>query len=90
MKFKVRNWAEYNAGQHRLGSLTLWVTPKVVALWQSHPYPIRWFWDAGYERKSNKSLHSSELHETKSHKKWLDALDQLPAASVAKLSSVLA
>ena len=37
MKFKVRNWAEYDAGLRlrRRGSLTLWVTPEAVALWQA-------------------------------------------------------
>jgi hypothetical protein len=27
MKFSVKNWAEYDAGLRRRGSLTLWVTP---------------------------------------------------------------
>jgi hypothetical protein len=26
MKFRVRNWAQYDAGLRRRGSLTLWVT----------------------------------------------------------------
>lgn len=37
MKFKLRNWAEYDAGLRRRGSLTLWVTPEAVALWQAQP-----------------------------------------------------
>jgi len=28
MKFKVTNWAEYDAGLKRRGSLTLWVTER--------------------------------------------------------------
>ena len=30
MKFRVKNWAEYDAGLQRLGSLGLWVTPEVL------------------------------------------------------------
>ena len=33
MKFKVKNWAEYDAGLRRRGSLTLWVTPVVLDGW---------------------------------------------------------
>ena len=33
MKFEVRNWAAYEAGLRRRGSLTLWVTPEAVADW---------------------------------------------------------
>ncbi|WP_420408073.1 IS5 family transposase [Hoeflea sp.] len=33
MKFKVTNWAEYEAGLRRRGSLTLWVTPEALAGW---------------------------------------------------------
>lgn len=33
MKFKVTNWAEYEAGLHRRGSLTLWITPEALASW---------------------------------------------------------
>lgn len=28
MKFKVKNWTEYEAGLGRRGSMTLWVTPE--------------------------------------------------------------
>ena len=35
MKFKVKNWAEYDAGLRRRGSLTLWVTPEVLSGWQA-------------------------------------------------------
>jgi hypothetical protein len=31
MKFKVTNWPEYEAGLRRRGSLTLWITPEVLA-----------------------------------------------------------
>ncbi|WP_200931496.1 transposase, partial [Rhizobium rhizogenes] len=33
MKFKVTNWAEYEAGPRRRGSLTLWVTPEALDGW---------------------------------------------------------
>ena len=33
MKFKVTNWAEYEAGLRRRGSLTLWMTPEALAGW---------------------------------------------------------
>lgn len=35
MKFKVTNWAEYEAGLRRRGSLTLWVTPEALSSWQA-------------------------------------------------------
>jgi hypothetical protein len=37
MKFKVRNWASYEAGLRRRGSLTLWVTDEAIAKWQALP-----------------------------------------------------
>jgi hypothetical protein len=33
MKFRVTNWAEYEAGLRRRGSLTLWITPQALAGW---------------------------------------------------------
>ena len=33
MKFKVTNWAEYDAGLRQRGSLTLWVTSEAVDGW---------------------------------------------------------
>lgn len=33
MKFKVTNWAEYEAGLRRRGSMTLWITPAALAGW---------------------------------------------------------
>jgi hypothetical protein len=33
MKFKVTNWAEYEAGLRRRGSLTLWITSETPAGW---------------------------------------------------------
>ncbi|NTG45732.1 transposase [Agrobacterium sp. 13-626] len=33
MKFKVTNWAEYDAGLRQRGSLTLWITPAAVEGW---------------------------------------------------------
>ena len=35
MKFRVKNWAAYDAGLRRRGSLTLWVTPEVLDGWQA-------------------------------------------------------
>ena len=35
MKFRVNNWAEYDAGLRRRGSLTLWVTPEVLDGWRA-------------------------------------------------------
>lgn len=37
MKFKVTNWAEYDAGLRRRGSLTLWVMDDAIAGWQAAP-----------------------------------------------------
>ena len=39
MKFRVKNWAEYDAGLRRRGSLTLWITPEVCRL-------LQWFYAA--------------------------------------------
>jgi hypothetical protein len=33
MKFKVTNWAEYDAGLRQRGSLTLWLTPEALDGW---------------------------------------------------------
>ncbi|MCY0096977.1 IS5 family transposase [Hoeflea ulvae] len=33
MMYKVTNWAEYEAGLRRRGSLTLWMTPEALAGW---------------------------------------------------------
>jgi hypothetical protein len=35
MKFWLKNWAEYDAGLRRRGSLTLWITPKVLDGWNA-------------------------------------------------------
>src|ERR1035437_7184996 len=35
MKFRVNNWAEYDAGLRRRGSLTLWVTTEVRDGWRA-------------------------------------------------------
>jgi hypothetical protein len=37
MKFKVRNWASYDAGLRRRGSLTLWVTDEAIDRWRAPP-----------------------------------------------------
>jgi len=35
MKFRVKNWAEYDAELRRRGSLTLWITPEVLDGWRA-------------------------------------------------------
>ncbi|RDL47471.1 hypothetical protein BLJAPNOD_06311 [Ensifer sp. M14] len=35
MKFKLANWAEYEAGLRRRESLTLWITPEALSSWQA-------------------------------------------------------
>jgi O6-methylguanine-DNA--protein-cysteine methyltransferase len=35
MKFRVKDWAEYDAGLRRRGSLTFWVTPEGLDGWQA-------------------------------------------------------
>jgi hypothetical protein len=30
MKFRVKNWADYDGGPRRRGSLTFWITPEVL------------------------------------------------------------
>jgi transposase len=37
MQFKVTNWAEYEAGLRRRGSLTLWVTEEAIDAWNAAP-----------------------------------------------------
>lgn len=37
MQFKVTNWAEYEAGLRRRGSLTLWVTEAAIDAWLAAP-----------------------------------------------------
>jgi hypothetical protein len=32
-QFQIRNWAQYEAGLRRRGSLTLWVTAEALAQW---------------------------------------------------------
>jgi len=34
VKYKVKNWAQYNKSLIERGSLTLWITPEVLAGWQ--------------------------------------------------------
>ena len=41
MKFKVTNWAGYDAGLRRRGSLTLSVTEEVIDGWQAAPRSSR-------------------------------------------------
>ncbi|EHS51934.1 transposase IS4 family protein [Rhizobium sp. PDO1-076] len=35
MRLRVTNWAEYEAGLRRRGSLTLWMTPEALSSWQA-------------------------------------------------------
>jgi hypothetical protein len=32
-RYRIENWAEYDAALVRRGSLTVWVTPEVIAAW---------------------------------------------------------
>ena len=32
-RYKIDNWAEYDAALRRRGSLTVWVTPEAIAAW---------------------------------------------------------
>lgn len=32
-RYKVENWAEYDAALVRRGSLTVWVTPEAITAW---------------------------------------------------------
>ena len=32
-RYKVANWAEYDAALRRRGNLTVWVTPEAIAAW---------------------------------------------------------
>ena len=34
MSYRIRNWSEYNAGLKQRGSLTLWMSPAVLANWK--------------------------------------------------------
>jgi transposase len=36
-RYKVANWAEYDAALRRRGSLTVWVTPEAIAAWTPTP-----------------------------------------------------
>ena len=37
MRHCVTNWAEYEAGLRRRGSLTMWITDKAIAAWRAAP-----------------------------------------------------
>ena len=39
--YRVRNWADYEAGLQQRGSLTVWCTPQVVAAWYYQGPPQR-------------------------------------------------
>ena len=32
-RYRIENWAEYDAALRRRGSLTVWVTPEAIAAW---------------------------------------------------------
>ena len=36
-RYRVTNWAEYDAGLRARGSLTVWFTPEAVAAWAAAP-----------------------------------------------------
>ena len=33
VRYRVENWAAYDAGMRRRGDLTIWVTPEAIASW---------------------------------------------------------
>jgi len=41
MKFRVRNWREYDAALRARGSLTMWVTPEALECWTAQPRTTR-------------------------------------------------
>ena len=41
MKFKVRNWREYDEALRARGSLTMWVTPEAIECWTALPRTTR-------------------------------------------------
>ena len=36
-KHRITNWAEYDAGLHARGSLTVWFTPEAAEAWKAEP-----------------------------------------------------
>src|SRR3954465_12392299 len=36
-RYKIGNWAEYDAALRRRGSLTVWVTPEAIVAWAPAP-----------------------------------------------------
>ena len=36
-KHRITNWAEYDAGLHARGSLTVWFTPEAIEAWTAEP-----------------------------------------------------
>jgi hypothetical protein len=36
-RYKIENWAEYDAALRRRGSLTVWVTPATIVAWTPAP-----------------------------------------------------
>jgi hypothetical protein len=40
-RYRVTNWAEYDAGLRARGSLTVWFTPEAVAAWTAEPRASR-------------------------------------------------
>jgi hypothetical protein len=36
-RYKIENWAEYDAALRRRGSLTIWVTPATIVAWTPAP-----------------------------------------------------
>ena len=41
MSFKVQNWAEYEAGLRRRGSLTLWIEDEALGLCRNKKLDVR-------------------------------------------------
>lgn len=55
VKFKLTNWAEYETGLRRRGSLTLWITPEALSSWQAPKRKTR----GGQPRYSDLAIQTS-------------------------------
>ena len=55
VKFKLTNWAEYEAGLRRRGSLTLWITSEALSSWQAPKRKTR----GGQPRYSDLAIQTS-------------------------------
>ena len=40
-RYRVTNWAEYDAALRQRGSLTIWFTAEAIAAWRAEPHRTR-------------------------------------------------